>query len=86
MLCRTKDIQKMATSDDDLLSEEHLDNIDNDNEGDDDVDQSSSDNAEMKKMKPLSLQNGTSNQYMTTTKIKIRRDTNRITIRCKFDL
>ena len=49
----------MATSDDDLLSEEHLDNIDNDNEGDDNVDQSSSDNAEMKKMKPLSLQNGT---------------------------
>ena len=44
----------MATFDDDLLSEEHLDNIDNENEGGDDADESSSDNEEMKKMKPLS--------------------------------
>ena len=39
----------MATFDDDLLSEEELDNIDNDNQGDDDVDESSPDNEEMKK-------------------------------------
>ena len=38
----------MATLDDDILSEESLDNIDNDNEGDDDVEKSSSDNEEMK--------------------------------------
>ena len=43
--------------DDGLLSEEHLDNTDNDNEGDDDDNESSSDNEEMKKMKPLSSQN-----------------------------
>ena len=38
----------MATLDDDILSEESLDNIDNDNEGDDDVEKSSSDNEQMK--------------------------------------
>ena len=38
----------MATLDDDILSEESLGNIDNDNEGDDDVEKSSSDNEEMK--------------------------------------
>ena len=38
----------MATLDDDILSEESLDNTDNDNEGDDDVEKSSSDNEEMK--------------------------------------
>ena len=38
----------MATLDDDILSEESLDNIDNENEGDDDVEKSSSDNEEMK--------------------------------------
>ena len=38
----------MATLDDDILSEESLDNIDNDKEGDDDVEKSSSDNEEMK--------------------------------------
>ena len=47
----------MATFDDDLLSEEHLDNIDNENKGGDDADESTSDNEEMKKMKPLSSQN-----------------------------
>ena len=47
----------MGTCDDHLLSEEHLDNIDNENEGGDDADESSSDNEAMKKMKPLSSQN-----------------------------
>ena len=37
----------MATFDDDLLSEEDLDNIDNNNEGDHDIDESSSNNEEM---------------------------------------
>ena len=36
--------------DDNLLSEEDLSNIDNDKEGDDDVDDSSSDNEEMKRI------------------------------------
>ena len=49
----------MATFDNDLLSKEHLHNIDNDNEGGDDVDDSSSDNEEMKKMLVLSFQNAT---------------------------
>ena len=40
----------MATFDDNLLSEEDLDNIDNDKDGDDDVNESSSDNEEMKKI------------------------------------
>ena len=39
----------MATFHDDLLSEEDLDNIDNDNEGYDDFDGSCSANKEMKK-------------------------------------
>ena len=34
----------MVTFDDDFLYEEHSDNVDNDNEGDDSVDESSSDN------------------------------------------
>ena len=49
----------MATFDNDLLSKEHLHNIDNDNEGGNDVDSSSSDNEEMKKMIALSFQNAT---------------------------
>ena len=40
----------MVTFDNDLSSEEDLDNIDNDNKIDDDVDESSSDNEEMKKI------------------------------------
>ena len=36
----------MATFDNDLLSEEDVDNINNDNEGDDHVGESSSDNGE----------------------------------------
>ena len=36
----------MATFDDDLLSVDDLDNNENDNEGDDHVDESSSDNGE----------------------------------------
>ena len=40
----------MAMFDDNLLSEEDLSNIDNDKEGDDDVDDSSSDNEEMKRI------------------------------------
>ena len=48
------DILKMATFGDNVLSEENLYNIDNDNEGDDDVDESSSDIKEMKKI----LKNG----------------------------
>ena len=39
----------MATFHDDLLSEEDLDNTDNDNEGYDDFDESCSANEEMKK-------------------------------------
>ena len=39
----------MATFDEDLLSEEDLDNIDNDKEGDDNVGESSSDDEEIKK-------------------------------------
>ena len=49
------------TFDDYFLSEEHLHNIDNDDEGGDGVDDSSSDNEEIKKMKPLSSQNTTLN-------------------------
>ena len=37
----------MATIDNDLLSEEDVDNINNDNEGDDHVGESSSDNGEI---------------------------------------
>ena len=48
----------MATFDDDLLSEEELDNIDNDNQGDDDVDESSADNEEMKKSFKISKKRG----------------------------
>ena len=40
----------MTAFDDDLLSEEDLYNIENDNEGDEDVDESSSDKEEMKKI------------------------------------
>ena len=40
----------MVTFDIGLSSEEDVDNIDNDNEVDDDVDESSSDNEEMKKI------------------------------------
>ena len=50
MLYGTRDIQKMATFDDDLLLEEGLDNIDNENEVADNVDESSSGNEEMKKL------------------------------------
>ena len=37
----------MVAFDDNFLSEEHLDNIDNDNEGDDGVDKSIRDNKEI---------------------------------------
>ena len=40
----------MATFYDNLLSEEDLNGIDNDNKGDDNVDESSSDNEETKKL------------------------------------
>ena len=40
----------MTTFDDDLLSEEHLDNIENDKEGDEDADQNNSDKEDMKKI------------------------------------
>ena len=40
----------MAMFDDNLLSEEDLDNIDNDKEGDGDLDDSSSDKEEMKRI------------------------------------
>ena len=40
----------MVTFDNDLSSEEDLDNIDNDNKVDDNADESSSDNEEMKKI------------------------------------
>ena len=46
----------MVTFDDVFLSGEHLYNIDNDNEGDDGVDESSSGKEEIKKMKPLPSQ------------------------------
>ena len=49
----------MMAFDDEFLSDDHLDNIDNDNEGDDGIDENSSDNEEIKKMKRLSLQNTT---------------------------
>ena len=39
----------MVTFDDNLSSEEDLDNVVDDNEGDDDVDESSSDNEEVNK-------------------------------------
>ena len=68
----------MVTFDDDFLSEEHLDNIDNDNEGDDGVNESSSDNVVVRKIPLFAFY---SNQCMATTKTKIRCDT----IRCKFD-
>ena len=42
-----------------FLSDDHSDNIDNDNKGDDGIDENSSDNEETKKMKCLSLQNAT---------------------------
>ena len=53
----------MATFDDDLLSEEELDNIDNDNQGDDDVDESSPDNEEMKKSFKISKKRGRRAQW-----------------------
>ena len=45
----------MATLDDDMLSEEDLDNIDNDNEGDDNVEKSSSNNEEMKNIQDIKI-------------------------------
>ena len=74
LLCKQNIWKGNYKFDDDLLSEEHLDNTDNDN---DDDDGSSSDNEEMKKMKPIVIAKMLffafySNQYMTTTKIKIR--------------
>ena len=50
LLCKQNIWKGNYKFDDDLLSEEHLDNTDNDN---DDDDESSSDNEEMKKMKPI---------------------------------
>ena len=71
----------MVTFDDDFLSEEHLDNIDNDNEGDDGVDEKSSDNEEIEWTpchRKILIFAFYSNQYITTTKIKIWCDTNRL--------
>ena len=48
----------MTTFDDDLLSKEDLDNIDNDNEADDDVNESSSHNEEMKKILNIGKKRG----------------------------
>ena len=67
----------MVRFDDDFLSEEHLDNIDNDNGGDDGVNESSSDNVVVRKILLFAFY---SNQYMTTTKTKIRCDTNRLNL------
>ena len=53
----------MATFDDDLLSEEDSDNIDNDNEGDDNVDESFSDNEEMKKKLKIGKKGGRRAQW-----------------------
>ena len=50
LLCKQNIWKGNYKFDDDLLSEEHLDNTDNYN---DDDDESSSDNEEMKKMKPI---------------------------------
>ena len=50
ILYRARDIQKMATFDDDLLLEEDLDSIDNENEVAGNVDGSISGNEEMKKL------------------------------------
>ena len=52
-------IKKIASFDDDLLSEEDLDNINNDNEGDDDVDESSSENEGMKIIFKIGKKRGT---------------------------
>ena len=48
----------MVPFDKDLSSEEDLDNIGNDNEVDDDVDESSSDNKEMRKILTIGKQRG----------------------------
>ena len=53
----------MATFDKYLLSEEDLDNIDTDNEGDDNVDESSSDNEEMKKILNIGKKSGRRAQW-----------------------
>ena len=52
----------MATFDDNLLSEEDLDNIDNENEVDDNV-ESSSDNEEMKKLLKIGKKRGRQAQW-----------------------
>ena len=50
MFYRARDILKMMTLDDGLLFEEGLNNIDSDKEEDNDVDENSSDDEEMKKI------------------------------------
>ena len=69
----------MPTFDGDLLSEEHLDNIENDNEGDDDVYESSSEKR-WRKWSPCHCKMlffaFYSNQYMATTKTEILWDKN----------
>ena len=66
----------MATFGDDALSEEDLDNIDKDNEGDDDVDESSSDIEEMKKIlkigkKEVDELNGRTGMILQKTFVKM---------------
>ena len=51
------------TFDDDLLSEEDLDNIENDNEGNNCVDESSSDNEEMNKILKIGKKRGRQAQW-----------------------
>ena len=53
----------MTTFDDDLLSKEDLDNIDNDNEADEDVNESSSHNEEMKKILNIGKRRGRRAQW-----------------------
>ena len=55
--------QKMVTFDGDLLSDEDLDNIDNYKEGYDDVDESSSDNENMKKILKIDKKRGKRAQW-----------------------
>ena len=75
-------ILKLVKFDDNFLPVEHLDNIDNDNEGYDGVDGSSSDNEEIKRTnschRKILLFAFYSNQCMATTKIIIRCDTNHL--------
>ena len=68
----------MTTFDDDSLYEEDLNNTENENDGGEDVDETSSGNEEMRKVfkidQKMLLFALHSNDYMRTTKIKIQRD------------